>query len=126
MAVSLKYNVFCHTTKTVQEWLKEHDKEFKMLTPDPTTPPTRSKGSIANIHLPNTTAHTQRCYIYALMGFGDKKSYQHNMRQVVFTLQWICVSQSRCCSRQTVRFCPLCHYVIQFLLLLCTKRVKSN
>lgn len=60
MAVSLKYNVFCHTTKTVQEWLKEHDKEFKMLTPDPTTPPTRSKGSIANIHLPNTTAHTHR------------------------------------------------------------------
>lgn len=133
MAVSLKYNVFCHTAKTVQEWLKEHDKEFKMLTPDP------NANSISNnathkkqrIHCQHPLAkhhstHTQRCYIYALMGFGDKKSYQHNMRQVVFTLQWICVSQSRCCSRQTVRFCPLCHYVIQFLLLLCTKRVKSN
>lgn len=52
MAVSLKYNVFCHTTKTVQEWLKEHDKEFKMLTPDP------NANSISN----NATHKKQRIH----------------------------------------------------------------
>lgn len=25
-------NVFCHTAKHVQEWVKEHGKEFKVLT----------------------------------------------------------------------------------------------